>query len=117
MVVTPQDVAHLDAKKALTMYRTHDVPVLGGVENMSGLLCPCCDNRIEVFPPCAHERTIWATGVEQLAAIPMQPGVAAAGESGTPAVLRDGADPLVLAAFADLAAALRRRLRGGRDDG
>jgi ATP-binding protein involved in chromosome partitioning len=73
MVVTPQDVAHLDAKKALTMFRSAKVPILGGVENMAGLVCPCCDTRIDVFPACPEDRTIWATGVERLVSIPLDP--------------------------------------------
>jgi ATP-binding protein involved in chromosome partitioning len=74
MVVTPNETAHLDAKKALTMFRIAKVPILGGVENMAGLTCPCCGERIDVFPPCPDERTIWAAGVERLASIPLEPG-------------------------------------------
>ena len=74
-VVTPQEVAHLDAKKAITMFQDAKVPVLGGVENMAGLDCPCCGERIDVFPPCPEHRTIWATGVERLASIPLRPGL------------------------------------------
>src|SRR5687768_5762752 len=60
MVVTPQDVAHLDAKKAISMYRVNGVPVLGGIENMAALVCPCCGAEVEVFPPCRPDRAIWA---------------------------------------------------------
>jgi ATP-binding protein involved in chromosome partitioning len=74
-VVTPQEVAHLDAKKAISMFRDAKVPVLGGVENMAGLTCPCCGEQIDVFPPCDEHRTIWASGVERLASIPFQPGL------------------------------------------
>ena len=110
MVVTPQDVAHLDAKKALTMYRANGVPILGGVENMSGFVCPCCGAEVELLPPCAPERSIWATGVERLAAVPMQPAIARGGEDGRPVV----ADPdgSVSATFAALAATVRDRLSG-----
>jgi ATP-binding protein involved in chromosome partitioning len=109
VVVTPQDVAHLDAKKALTMYRAEKVPVLGGVENMAGLTCPCCDARIDVFPPCAEERTIWATGVDRLVSIPMQPAVAEGGERGRPVTVTQP-DGDVARAFAALAAAVAARL-------
>jgi ATP-binding protein involved in chromosome partitioning len=89
IVVTPQDVAHLDAKKALAMFRTADVPVLGGVENMAGLSCPCCDTRIDVLPAAAPERTIWHDGVERLATLPLEPAVAAGGEQGVPVTVSD----------------------------
>ena len=79
VVVTPQDVAHLDAKKVLTMLRQADVRVLGGVENMSWFSCPGCGDRNELFPPVARERSIWADGVERLAALPFVPTVSSAG--------------------------------------
>jgi ATP-binding protein involved in chromosome partitioning len=112
MIVTPQDVAHLDAKKALSMYRANGVPVLGGVENMAALACPCCSTAIDVFPPCREERSIWATGVERLCSIPMEPAVARAGEDGTPVVVSDPDGP-VSATFAALAASVARGLRLG----
>jgi ATP-binding protein involved in chromosome partitioning len=99
IVVTPQEVAHLDAKKALTMFRSSRVSVLGGVENMAGLTCPCCDTRIDVFPACPEHRTIWATGVERLVSIPLDP-------NGPPS-----------APFADLAGRLLDRLRADGADG
>jgi ATP-binding protein involved in chromosome partitioning len=109
VVVTPQDVAHLDAKKAIAMYRARGVPVLGGVENMARLLCPCCGERVEVFPSVAPERSIWADNVPKLASIPLQPAVARAAEDGTPAVVADPDGP-VADAFRSLARSLDERL-------
>ena len=109
IVVTPQDVAHLDAKKAISMYRTRGVDVIGGVENMAGLVCPCCGERIEVFPPVAPERSIWADNVAKLASIPLQPAVARAGEDGVPAVVADPDGPLA-DAFRSLARSIDERL-------
>jgi ATP-binding protein involved in chromosome partitioning len=105
LVVTPQDVAHLDAKKTLAMFRAVDVPIIGGIENMAGLICPGCSELIEVFPAVAPERSIWADGVTKLASIPMQPAIARAGELGTPAVIVEP-DGVVARVFADLAAVL-----------
>lgn len=82
VVVTPQDAAHLDAKKVLAMFEQSSVPIIGAVENMSGLKCPCCQARIDVFPPVAPERSIWAAGVERLIAIPIHSRVG--GERGRP---------------------------------
>ena len=69
VVVGPQDVAHLDAKKVLSMLEDASVPVLGGVENMSGLTCPHCGEVIDVFPRVADERSIWSLGVQRLGTI------------------------------------------------
>jgi ATP-binding protein involved in chromosome partitioning len=77
IVVGPQDVAHLDARKFLTFLRDADIPVLGGVENMSGLECPHCGERIEVFAAVAEARSVWAEGVNVLGRIPLDPALAA----------------------------------------
>jgi ATP-binding protein involved in chromosome partitioning len=93
IVVTPQDVAHLDARKVLDLCKRANVPVLGGIENMDGLMCPGCDERIDVFPRVADDRSIWSHGVEKLGAIPLDPAVASAGDRGTPIVLSDPSSP------------------------
>jgi ATP-binding protein involved in chromosome partitioning len=77
VVVGPQDVAHLDARKFLDFLRDAGVPILGGIENMSGLLCPHCGELIEVFPPVAEERSIWSEGAVALGRIPLDPELAA----------------------------------------
>lgn len=89
VVVTPQDVAHLDTRRVLTVLRAAGVRVLGGVENMSGLDCPCCDTHLEVFSRVAPERSIWASGVPHLGSVPF----AVAGSGGD-----DNVEPVVLTA-------------------
>lgn len=89
IVVTPQDVAHLDARKAVSMYRRAGVEVVGGVENMSGLRCPHCEEMIEVLPRVAPERSIWADGVRCLATIPLEPLIGQAGDAGEPLLVRE----------------------------
>ena len=79
VVVGPQDAAHLDALKLIDLLRDSNVRVLGGVENMSGLACPHCGERIDVFPRVAEERSIWALGIERLAEIPLDPSLAEPG--------------------------------------
>ena len=73
VVVGPQDVAHLDGRKFLDFLREGGVPVLGGIENMSGLQCPHCGERIDVFPPVASERSLWAAGLALLGRVPLLP--------------------------------------------
>jgi ATP-binding protein involved in chromosome partitioning len=96
LVVGPQDVAHLDAKKVVTRVRDAGAPLLGAVENMSGFVCPHCGERHDVFPRVAEERSLWADGVERLAEIPLDPSLART----------NGVPP----AFAQLAQTLARRL-------
>ncbi len=49
IVCTPQDVALLDAVKAINMFRKVDIPVLGMIENMSGFVCPDCQKQFDIF--------------------------------------------------------------------
>lgn len=84
VVVTPQDVAHLDARKLVEMYRRAGVRVLGGVENMSGFACPHCGERIVVFPRASEARSIWSAGIERLAEIPLDPEIGVTAEAGRP---------------------------------
>ena len=89
IVVTPQAVAHLDARKAVTMFRHARVRVLGGVENMSHLACPHCGERIPLFPPVASDRSIWMMDVERLGELPFLPRLSEAAEHGTPLLVSD----------------------------
>jgi ATP-binding protein involved in chromosome partitioning len=102
LIVTPQDVAHLDAKKAITMFRQRRIPIVGGIENMTGLTCPCCSTVLTIFPAVAPERSIWADGVERIATIPIETAIAEATECGTPVVIRHP-DSDAARAFAALA--------------
>jgi ATP-binding protein involved in chromosome partitioning len=72
LVVGPQDAAHLDARKVLSLLRDAGVTVLGAVENMRGLRCPHCGETLDVFPPVAAERSLLRE-VELLVSIPLDP--------------------------------------------
>src|SRR3972149_6844201 len=66
IVSTPQDIALLDARKGLNMFRKVDVPVLGIVENMSYFTCPHCGQRSEIFSHGGARREAAALGIEVL---------------------------------------------------
>ncbi len=110
VVVTPQDVAHLDARKALRMFERSKVRVLGGVENMSGIVCPHCGQSVDVFSRVRSDRSIWASGVERLATIPLDPIVSEAGDTGSPLFI-GRPQSAAAAAFRELAERVRERLR------
>lgn len=84
LVVTPQDVAHLDARKALRLFEHAKVPILGGIENMSGMVCPHCGHLIDVLPRVPEARAIWSLGVERLGRVPLDPEISRGGDLGTP---------------------------------
>ncbi|HET6469619.1 MAG TPA: Mrp/NBP35 family ATP-binding protein, partial [Geminicoccaceae bacterium] len=70
IVSTPQDIALLDARKAINMFRKVDVPVLGIVENMSYFCCPNCGHRSEIFAHGGARACAAQYGVDFLAEIP-----------------------------------------------
>jgi ATP-binding protein involved in chromosome partitioning len=72
IIVGPQDAAHLDARRMLSLLRDADVRVIGAVENMRGLRCPHCGELVDVFPPVAAERSLLRE-VELLVSIPLDP--------------------------------------------
>ena len=86
IVTTPQDVALIDARKGLAMFRKVNVPVLGIVENMSGFVCPHCGEETAVFKAGGGERTAEALGVEFLGKVPLDPAVMSGGDAGRPVV-------------------------------
>ena len=103
VVVGPQDVSHLDAKRVLELFAHTGTRVLGGVENMAGLVCPHCGETISVFGDVREERSIWALGVERLGSIPLDPAVG----NGRPILLDEpgSASALALLAVAERLAA------------
>ncbi len=86
IVTTPQEVALADAVKGLKMFAEVKTPILGIVENMSGFICPNCDERHDIFGSGGGERTAAEHGVELLGKIPIEPGVRAGGDTGQPLV-------------------------------
>ncbi len=76
VVVGPQDVSHLDAKRLLELFSDAGIRVLGGVENMAALVCPHCGETISVFGEVPESRSIWSLGVRRLGSIPLDPAVA-----------------------------------------
>src|SRR6266853_5636719 len=93
VVTTPSDVSLEDARKAVHMFNQVKVPILGIVENMSYLICPHCQERVDVFSTGGGERTAREMKVNFLGALPLDPAVRAGGDTGKPVALRNGNDP------------------------
>jgi ATP-binding protein involved in chromosome partitioning len=74
LVVSPDEVAHLDTGRAVAVLRQARAYLLGGVENMAYLQCPGCGAQTSLFAAPPQERTIWALGVTRLAQLPFRPG-------------------------------------------
>lgn len=82
IVTTPQEVSLLDSRKAVNMIKGMKVPVLGIVENMSGLCCPHCGETINIFSTGGGKRTAEEMDVPFLGAVPIDPEVSALGDRG-----------------------------------
>ena len=93
IVSTPQDIALLDARKAINMFRKVDVPILGVVENMSYFLCPHCGGRSEIFSHGGARQTAERFGVDFLGEIPLDLAIRQETDAGRPPVVShpDGA--------------------------
>jgi ATP-binding protein involved in chromosome partitioning len=82
VVCTPQDVALLDATKAVDMFRTVQIPVLGMVENMSYFLCPGCGKRYDIFGSGGAQRRAVELGVPFLGEVPINISLRELGDAG-----------------------------------
>jgi Mrp family chromosome partitioning ATPase len=86
VVTTPQDVALLDSRKAITFARELKIPVIGILENMSGLICPHCGEEINLFKTGGGEEAAGEMDVPFLGRIPLDPRIVESGDSGMPFV-------------------------------
>ncbi len=87
VVSTPSDVSLQDGRKAIEMFRTARVDILGLVENMSHFVCPHCHQEIDIFSKGGVERTAREFAVPFLGSIELDPEIRKGGDSGKPAVL------------------------------
>jgi ATP-binding protein involved in chromosome partitioning len=102
IVTTPQDVALLDAGRALAMFRRLNVPVLGLIENMSYFHCPHCGQRTDIFGHGGGAAAAEAQGLKFLGAIALDPAVRVGSDSGRPITIADPESPTA-ASFREVA--------------
>ena len=86
IVSTPQDLALIDARKGLAMFRRTEVPVLGIVENMSLFICPACGHHAHIFGHGGAEKEAARIGAPFLGAVPLDMEVRETSDAGTPVV-------------------------------
>ena len=86
IVSTPQDIALLDARRGIAMFRKVEVPILGIIENMSYYVCPKCGHREEIFDHGGAERAAEAQDAEFLGGIPLDTKIRETSDGGHPIV-------------------------------
>lgn len=109
IVSTPQDIALIDARKGVAMFRKVQVPILGIVENMSRFICPDCGGSHDIFGHGGAREAAGQMGAPFLGEIPLVPRIRETSDAGTPvsATLPDGPEA---AAFLDVARRVKTAL-------
>ena len=88
IVSTPQDIALLDARKGLNMFRKVDVPVLGIIENMSMFICPNCGETSNIFGHGGAKQEANDLAVDFLGEVPLHMDIRETSDAGTPVALK-----------------------------
>ena len=102
IVTTPQQVAVSDVRRCVTFCRQLSLPIVGILENMSGLVCPKCGEKIDLFKSGGGRILAEEMGVPFLGQIPIDPEVVTAGDAGTP-LASDGSPTPAIEAFGQVA--------------
>ncbi len=93
IVTTPQDVSLLDARKSVSFARQLNIPVIGIVENMSGIVCPHCKEEFHPFKQGGGKKLAEELGVPFLGAVPFDPSIVTDGDAGVPFVMNHRDSP------------------------
>jgi ATP-binding protein involved in chromosome partitioning len=111
IVSTPQDLALIDARRGIAMFKRVDVPVLGLVENMSYFLCPHCGERSDIFSHGGAHKEADRWGVQFLGEVPLELKIRETSDAGSPIVATEP-DGRHAAIYKAIAAKVRGALEG-----
>ena len=111
IVSTPQDLALIDARRGIAMFRRVNVPVLGIVENMSMFICPHCGTRSDIFGHGGARHEAERLGVPFLGEVPLDMAIRENSDAGMPVVV-SAPDSANAQCYRDIAARVRDGLEG-----
>jgi ATP-binding protein involved in chromosome partitioning len=111
IVSTPQDLALIDARRGVAMFRKTEVPILGVVENMSHFVCPQCGARADIFGHGGARREAERAGAPFLGEVPLDMAIRESSDAGRPVTATDPDGPHAAAFFA-VARAVRAAIEG-----
>ena len=114
IVSTPQDLALIDARKGLNMFKQVQVPVLGIVENMSYFLCPSCGERSDIFGHGGARAEAEKIGTNFLGEVPLEMKIRETSDAGKPIVATDP-DSVHARAYRDIANAAWAQIEANRE--
>jgi ATP-binding protein involved in chromosome partitioning len=111
IVSTPQDLALIDARRGVEMFKRVNVPVLGIIENMSYFVCPKCGERHDIFSHGGAHKEAERLGVPFLGEVPLHMAIRETSDSGRPVVATDPDGPHAKA-YREIASRVREQLAG-----
>ena len=112
IVSTPQDLALIDARRGVSMFKRVNVPVLGVVENMSYFLCPSCGTRSDIFAHGGARHEAERLGVPFLGEVPLHMTIREKSDAGLP-VVATAPDSEHARIYRDIASKVLAQLKGG----
>ncbi len=112
IVSTPQDLALIDARRGVSMFKRVNVPVLGIVENMSYFLCPSCGTRADIFGHGGARREAERLGVPFLGEVPLHMAIREKSDAGLPVVATEP-DSSHAKIYRDIAAKVQDQIKSG----
>ncbi|RYB02206.1 Mrp/NBP35 family ATP-binding protein [Lichenibacterium ramalinae] len=113
IVSTPQDLALIDARRGIAMFRRTEVPILGIVENMSTFVCPHCGTKTDIFSHGGAQHEAERLGVPYLGEVPLALPIRETSDAGRPIVVADPQGPHAQA-YMGIAQRLMATLQGSR---
>jgi ATP-binding protein involved in chromosome partitioning len=116
IVSTPQDLALIDARRGVAMFKRVNVPVLGVVENMSYFLCPECGTRSDIFAHGGARHEAERLGVPFLGEVPLHMTIREKSDAGLPVVATEPDGPHAKI-YRDIAANVLAQIKGGATSG
>jgi ATP-binding protein involved in chromosome partitioning len=116
IVSTPQDLALIDARRGVAMFKRVNVPVLGVVENMSYFLCPECGTRSDIFSHGGARHEAERLGVPFLGEVPLHMTIREKSDAGLPVVATEPDGPHAKI-YRDMAAKVLEQIKGGASAG
>ena len=109
VVTTPQKVALADVRKSINFCKSVKMDIIGVIENMSGFVCPHCNQTVDIFKSGGGEQVAREFDLAFLGRVPMDPKVVMAGDDGKPYLSSDEQSPAV-AAFSEIVASVENRV-------
>lgn len=110
VVSTPQDLALIDARKGLAMFRQVKVPIFGILENMTSFVCPHCNEESHIFGHGGAEDTAMQLGCDFLGGIPLNMSLRESADAGKPIVVSEPDSPIT-AAYNRIAETIKSKLK------